>query len=322
MVVFCQRRVCIFTMIIAKQVTGRFSCLTEGLRSLLLLMAFIVLFNPGTAFSQVQPVVSQLIGVKHSILNQFGEPLNGTDPFAHQQGYVSVQGDLIQILQTSSNIYPPDIHGNPDPRNTVIGTSRVGLGVSPALSRSGRFAHMLSPRPSGNTKIFVRVFNAPTLEEATFYGDSQVFSVSANSNSLFMVDVDATDQPLDPADDDGDGLNNSWERSYGTDPYMSDSDGDGISDLDEIIAGTDPLNEDSFPKFTAIQLDGADYIRVEWNPSVSGRTYSVFHRETLSLDSDDMYPVGMMESTGEFNFMAIPKVLLTNDGVFIFRISQ
>ena len=268
-------------------------------------------------------MVSQMVGVKHTIVNEFGQPLNGTDPFAFQHGVQAVKGDIIQILlSTDGNIYPPDVHGNPDSRNVVVTTSRIGAGVSPALARSGRFSHMMSPRPSGNTKLFARVFNAPSIEEASFYGDSQLFTVSASQNTAFMIDVTATDNPLDPADDDGDGLSNSWERSLGTDPFMADSDGDGISDGDEIIAGTDPMNEESFPQFTAILQDGVDYIRVEWNPSVSGRTYAVFHSETLMVNPDDLYPVGMMESTGEANSMAIPKVLLTNDGVFIFRITR
>ena len=42
-------------------------------------------------------------------------------------------------------------------------------------------------------------------------------------------------------DDDGDGLTNGDEATYGTDPLVADTDGDGVSDGDEIAAGTDPL---------------------------------------------------------------------------------
>lgn len=52
----------------------------------------------------------------------------------------------------------------------------------------------------------------------------------------------------DPKDDgDRDGLTNSEEYSYNTNPMKSDSDGDGYDDLKEINAGTDPLDLSSKP---------------------------------------------------------------------------
>ena len=48
------------------------------------------------------------------------------------------------------------------------------------------------------------------------------------------------------ADSDGDGINDGDEvHTHGTDPVMADSDDDGLNDGDEISAGTDPLNGDS-----------------------------------------------------------------------------
>lgn len=47
-----------------------------------------------------------------------------------------------------------------------------------------------------------------------------------------------TYQPL--LDTDGDGLPNTYEAMYQTDPERGDTDGDGISDRAEIAAGTDP----------------------------------------------------------------------------------
>lgn len=47
-------------------------------------------------------------------------------------------------------------------------------------------------------------------------------------------------------DEDGDGLSNGDEVTYGTDPLDSDSDDDGLSDGDEVlICGTDPADPDS-----------------------------------------------------------------------------
>ncbi|SFM94178.1 fibronectin type III domain-containing protein [Thermodesulforhabdus norvegica] len=42
-------------------------------------------------------------------------------------------------------------------------------------------------------------------------------------------------------DTDGDGLYDSEEATYGTDPTLPDTDGDGVGDGDEVARGTDPL---------------------------------------------------------------------------------
>jgi thiol-disulfide isomerase/thioredoxin len=46
-------------------------------------------------------------------------------------------------------------------------------------------------------------------------------------------------------DSDGDGLSDSEEQSYGTDPNDPDSDNDGLMDGEEISLGTDPTNSDT-----------------------------------------------------------------------------
>ena len=46
-------------------------------------------------------------------------------------------------------------------------------------------------------------------------------------------------------DSDGDGLSNSKEKKFGTDPAVADSDGDGIDDGAEVEQDLDPANPDS-----------------------------------------------------------------------------
>jgi len=48
-----------------------------------------------------------------------------------------------------------------------------------------------------------------------------------------------------PRDSDGDGLSDSEEQVFGTDPTSADSDGDGLTDKEEITLGTNPLRRDS-----------------------------------------------------------------------------
>lgn len=62
-----------------------------------------------------------------------------------------------------------------------------------------------------------------------------------------LADLDG-DGAGDACDDDidGDGLNNTQEAGYGTDPYDPDSDNDGLTDHEEVvIRGTNPLIADT-----------------------------------------------------------------------------
>jgi hypothetical protein len=69
-------------------------------------------------------------------------------------------------------------------------------------------------------------------------------------------------------DDDGDGIPNGYEQSFGLDPLDpadagSDPDGDGQTSLQEFLAGTNPTNSASFLGITAIARE-VDNIRVTW----------------------------------------------------------
>jgi hypothetical protein len=57
-------------------------------------------------------------------------------------------------------------------------------------------------------------------------------------------DGDGAGDACDP-DDDNDGIRDSDEALYGTDPLNPDSDGDGLTDGQEVAFGSDPLNPDT-----------------------------------------------------------------------------
>lgn len=275
------------------------------------------------AKAQIPPTVSQLVGVNQSIVDERGEPLRGTDKFSYQYGIPSVEGDLIQILvATDGTIYPPNADGTPDSRNPTFAETRIGAGVSPMLPHSGRFSAALAARPSGGMKIFVRAFNAPSIEEASFYGDSQIFLVSSFSNNQFRAEITSTDKPLDGGDADGDGLNNALETSQGSDPYAMDTDGDGYSDSDEYVAGTDALGEDSYPVFVSIQPADGGLTQMSWWPVVSGRTYKIYHTPNLADAESGMNLAAILVSTGSTHSIVITNSTLADSGAFLFRISK
>ena len=58
------------------------------------------------------------------------------------------------------------------------------------------------------------------------------------------ADVDDNDPE---SDSDNDGLSDSAERQYGSDPLLADSDGDGFSDGEEVTAGSSPTDSDDVP---------------------------------------------------------------------------
>jgi hypothetical protein len=76
-------------------------------------------------------------------------------------------------------------------------------------------------------------------------------------------------------DADNDGLSDSDEATYGTDPLVADTDADGFSDGEEVVAGTDPLSALSFLKAVLVSSGASEnQYTLSWN-SVSGKVYIV-----------------------------------------------
>jgi len=147
-------------------------------------------------FAAAPPMVSQVVSVENRLMDEFGSPLLGTDPSASYFGITPVEGDLVHIYTANSGHFPPEANGTANPLNVMVKETQIGLGVMPTDPNPGKFNCIISPRPSGGVEIFVRVFNAPTLEEASFYMDSQTFTVSSmskivNNESSFVRSVPA-----------------------------------------------------------------------------------------------------------------------------------
>jgi T5SS/PEP-CTERM-associated repeat protein len=80
------------------------------------------------------------------------------------------------------------------------------------------------------------------------------------------------------ADDDGDGIPNSYEISHGLNALNpgnanQDTDGDGLTDFEEFLAGTDPTNNLSALRITSIVRTGNN-VRITW-ATAGGRTNRV-----------------------------------------------
>lgn len=223
---------------------------------------------------------------RQPILDEFGNLLSGS---------ANSPGDSIQILMTQDgNRYPPMLNGSPSAGTTLISDpdTGIGMGTDPSLQSPGFFSIGLAneERPAEGTKLYVRVFNDPSPSNASFYTDSQVFTV--NGNDRFIAVFGPMTNAVDGGDDDSDGLINSWEVSYGIYPALAhDTDHDGMNDLGEHRAGTNPADSQSrLAVYTAQTRDG-EHLLLKWT-SVPGKKYQI------ECSQDDLGSDMQFDATG------------------------
>ena len=250
-------------------------------------------------------VISPLyVGNLVPVLDQNGQPMVGSNRSAD-----AAKRSRVEVrMAGAGSIRPPATDGRADPDNPLVTPDSVGgIGMNTTTTHSGLFCMVFPNRLPPGTRIFARAFNAPTIEEATFYADTKlVVAPGAGKTSLVLTFGEA--QPLDPGDADGDGLNNSWERALGTDGRLtSDYDGDGMTDLEEVQAGTSPTEKNSLLVIQSIQKDSsverksadgtaAQILRIRFQ-AVPGKSYQLQFSPFFSEQA--FAPVGNVVTAGE-----------------------
>lgn len=200
-------------------------------------------------------VVSPLyVGNLVPVLDQNGRPMAGSSRSAD----AALRSRVEVRTVVDGGILPPAVDGTAQDNNPLLTANSVcGIGYNASGTNSGLFTMVFPNRPEPGTKIFARVFNAPTLAEASFYADSWVGVAQAGSRTSVVLTFGEA-RPLDPGDADGDGLNNSWEKALGiNDRLAADYDGDGMSDLQEMRAGTNPKDAGALLAFRSIREDAS-----------------------------------------------------------------
>ena len=232
------------------------------------------------------------VGNVTPVLDQYGRPMRGSPLFSEAANRYRVE------LRVANDglVRPPDpATGAGHYKNPLLETNGfsgiAGMGLNAGSADAGLFCVIFPERPAPGTQVFARVFNAPTLAEATFYADTDPLPLPAKDESLVLTFRAA--KALDPGDDDGDRLNNSWEELLGTaDRLTADYDGDGMPDLNEMLAGTSLTDAQSKLAFQQIRRDtvpaplgeGGGMIKpvaVRWQ-SVPGKTYQLEFVPTLA----------------------------------------
>jgi len=268
-----------------------------------------------TAWGGIVPPL--YVGNLEPVLDEYGRTMAGS-----LSAESSDTRSLVELRTVTEQglILPILPNGDSHPWNPLISSGGIGgIGLNSSSPDSGLFCLILSERPAAGTQIFARVYNAPTAAEASFYADSALMEVPRIGKSL-VVSFSTNATAIDPGDDDGDGLNNSWEQVMGTDGVLTnDFDGDGMSDLHEMLAGTDATDAESNLSFQFIRRDpplltsgaGDDEVletkvRVRWQ-SIPGRTYRLYHVPML-LAQDP--------ATGEPYEFELQAELVAQDGEF------
>lgn len=272
----------------------------------------------GSAFAQSgrPPGIPLHIGSAQPIVDEFGVKLEGS--------YDAV-GDVVQVLWASNGVIyaaTNNYDGTPHPDNPPMEGATTGIGslTAPGYVDEGIFSiSLVTNRPPSGAKFFVRVFNADRIADANFYADSKLLEVnSSDYDKVFLVDMGSTTNATDPRDPDGDGLNNSWEQNYGTDPDNPDSDGDTMRDGDEIRAGTDAGDEHSnLAIIEMITFDGPD-VNITWS-SVAGKSYQLqFAPEQLSVQGGPSYSniSAVITATGSSTGTTVTNGLLMGQGEY------
>lgn len=163
------------------------------------------------------------VTVSSPVRNSNGSVLQGSNPSARKFGLTVHAGALVQVIDAGPNGRPdlPKRGGEPAGDDTLFATTVIGQGIAPNVPNSGQFAVSFYPPPPEGSRVYVRVFNAPTLAGATRWGQSNPHLVQGSAVfDASVLGLWATTQPL------------------GTDPLTTDTDGDGVSDYEELLANT------------------------------------------------------------------------------------
>ncbi len=245
------------------------------------LAVFWCIAGPAAADALDNMMIPLIIGSNGKILDELGNELVGSyslDPS---------ECDLVQILWATNGIYPPNTDGAPHQDNPVMMVSYIGSETCYGVENPSLFSATIDGggKIPSSSPFFVRVFNAPTCQDATYYGDSIILSNnSASTINRIIVSIPATSQAVDPGASS-----------------LVDSDGDGMSDTHELLAGTDRFNASSV---LSVQLDYADGQVLKWL-AVPGKVYAV-ERNTVSLLNPVWEPVTVVTASTEAVELTFP----------------
>jgi hypothetical protein len=207
------------------------------------------------------------------MFDAFGAILPGTNPSLSNDCAV-VPGCLVEILAVGSNgvAHVANLDGSPSGGDSNLFSTFVGQGDSDCVTFGGQFSTSFYPPPANGTKIYARVFNAPTVGQASYWGQSADFTVTNLGNTLEQMDLSvlglkATTMPK--------GVN------------LSTIDSKGFSYLDELTANTNPQNPTDLFAAASIEVSSQGGHPVQVNVmGHAGRIYTLQRSLDLAIWSN------------------------------------
>jgi hypothetical protein len=235
------------------------------------------------------------------VLDPFGRPMRGT----HLAADGAFQSRVELRTTPDGIVRPPFTNGTSHVYHPLVSIDSFGnVGLNAFGRDSGLFCFSLNKRPDPNTVLFGRVYNAPTVDAATFYADSYPVAMPAAADTALVL----TFREARPINTNGwaypgDPFTVSHAELLGIDDRRTDDyDGDGFSNWHEWLAGTAPDDPDSNLSFQLVRRErdlpapagtdeaGEAPVRVRWR-SVPGKRYQLEYVPTLLGDQVFM-PVG------------------------------
>lgn len=215
------------------------------------------------------------------VLDANGAVLSGNNPASADYGFTDVPGALVQIISVGNDgvAHLPNLDGSPSGGDTVLYTTVIGQGIDLGADNSGRVSTSFSPPPISGAKLYARVFNAPTVQNATTWGQSATYAAAdAAVMDLSLLGLRATSMPK------------------GIDLNAIDS--KGVSYFQELIANTDPSNSQDLFAVSGLLLTS-----VQGKVAVQGhigRSYTL-QRSTDALGSGMTWSDISATATGLLN---------------------
>lgn len=139
-----------------------------------------------------------------TLVDQTGTMLPGNNPSSTPQ----IPGTIVQLIMDGGDnvISPPDASGQPTGDDTLLFSTRIGVGVPVFAGERGNFS-VYCNFGSTEDKIYARIFNSADLATATYYGQTVIVRVGDLElvfDKYFTVDehgLTRTDIPIDPQGD-------------------------------------------------------------------------------------------------------------------------
>lgn len=242
------------------------------------------------------------VGNVEPVLDPFGRPMRGGSQAPDGSFRARVE------LRRATNIWhlvPPTTNGAAHPFNPLVSAQTVGhVGMNAHGRDSGLFCMAIQERPPTNFMVFARVYNAPTVEEATFYADSApVRMPKATETTIVLAFAGASPINTNGWSSPDDPFTVSHAELLGIDDRRTDDyDGDGVSNWHEWLAGTAPDDPDSRLVIQMVRREtdpavlakeGVNLnkpVRVSW-ASVPGKKYRLQYVPQLAaIDPDTGEP--------------------------------